>query len=340
MHIFLDESGTFTTARQRGAWCVVAAYVVPEQSLAAAEEAVLWFRHDAGHPLGGELKRNDAPEWAYFRFLQRLSRLDGIAAAVATDTSLNGNVIDHREAQARKILINEPRMVHGAGKAGIRQMASDVRALSAQNYVELLCRTLLAWDVVKIATLYYAQRRPEALGRFAWRFDQKNLTRNRFETTFETLAVCLMQTLSVAEPMIQLVEGDYRAFDRFSWTNEAPGWLPPLKPGASHLDAGMLWREDLDFVDSQRVIGVQIADLIVSGVFACLRGRFEDNDRAADLLGRLMVRGVEPPLRLISLGGHGDELRIDRPTGRRIDILRGSSRYILTPASAPRAAHA
>lgn len=30
MHIFLDESGSFVTGPQRGSWCVVAAYVVPE----------------------------------------------------------------------------------------------------------------------------------------------------------------------------------------------------------------------------------------------------------------------------------------------------------------------
>lgn len=333
MHIFLDESGTFASSQQRGSWCVVAAYVVPEATLAAAEETVLWFRHDAGNPLGGELKRSDAPEWAYFRFLERLTLLNGIAFAVATDTSLNGNVDAHRAIQAAKIQSNENRMLHQAGKDMVRQLAQDVVALPQQSYVELICRTLLAWDVVKHGTLYYAQRVPETLGAFSWRFDQKNLTRNRFETTFERLAIAFMQSMSIGDPLIHLVEGNYTAFERFAWHKEAPHWLPALKEGSSHLNANMIWREDLDFVDSKRMLGVQIADLIVSGVFACLRGRFKDNERAACLLGGLMVGGRTrlSPLQLVSLGGEGEELVLDRKTAKRVLMIHKSARDILVP---------
>ena len=56
----------------------------------------------------------------------------------------------------------------------------------------------------------------------------------------------------------------------------------------------------MEFVDSKDSVGVHAADLIASVVKRCLRQGFQDNERAASLLGSLMVQAVQntPPLRL------------------------------------------
>jgi hypothetical protein len=331
VHIFLDESGTFVPAGQGGSYCVVAAYIVPEATLPAMEEAVLWFRYEAGYPMGGELKRSEAPESAYLRFLERLGQLNGIVVALATDTALNVNATEHCQAQADKFLVNEPRMATDQGKQMVRQLASDLVALSPQNYVELLCRTVLAMNVVQTSTVYYAQRNPKTLGRFSWRFDQKNLTRDRFERLFASIAPGFFQALSVAAPLMHLREGDYRHFERFNQVGDAPAWLPPRRDDLPYLDAGLIWSEDLDFVDSRRVIGVQVADLICSGLFGLLRGRMENPRRAATLLGRLMVGHgqVMEPLELMTLGGEGDGLIVDPIIAERIRRIRSAARPLL-----------
>lgn len=334
MHIFLDESGSFARSTKRNSFCLVVAYVVPEATLSAVEEAILWFRHDAGSPLGGELKRRDSPEWAYLKFLERLKVLNGIAVAVATDSSLNGQVADHRRLQAKKIRDNAPKMIHEQGKKMVNDLADAMMRLSDQNYVELFCRTYLAWEVVKISTLYFSQRVPETLGTFSWRFDQKSLTRNRFETTFEAIAPAFMQTISMRETLIQLVEADYSAFNRFSWEGEEPDWLPSLKPGHDRVNAGKIWREDLDFVDSKRVLGVQAADLIASGLYGVLRGNLQQNDRAARLLGSLMVSHGHyiEPLQLIAFGaadGKHEDMRLNRIIGRCVGDIRHAARPVL-----------
>jgi hypothetical protein len=334
MHIFLDESGSFVRSTKRGSFCLVVAYIVPEATLPTVEEAILWFRHDAGNALGGELKRSDAPEEAYLKFLQRLNRLNGIAVAVATDSSFNGQVANHRQQQAQNIRDYVPKMIYEGGKKGLLDLADALARLSDQNYVELFCRTYLAWEVVKISTMYYSLRVPETLRAFSWRFDQKNLTRNRFETTFEAIAPAFMQTISMRETMIQIKEADYSAFERFNWEGPEPDWLPPLKGGRDRIDAGKIWREDLDFVDSKRVLGVQAADLIASGLYGVLRGKLQQNDRAARLLGSLMVshgRYIEP-LQLIALGaadGKNEDMRLSRITGRCVNHIRRAARPVL-----------
>jgi len=334
MHIFLDESGSFACSTKRDSFCLVVAYIVPEATLPAVEDAILWFRHDAGNPLGGELKRRDAPEWAYLRFLERLNALNGIAVAVATDSSLNGQVADHRRLQAKNIRDYAPKMIHEQGKKMVNDLADAMVRLSDQNYVELFCRTYLAWEVVKISTLYFSQRVPETLGTFSWRFDQKNLTRNRFETTFEAIAPAFMQTISMRETLIHLVEADYSAFERFSWEGEEPDWLPTLKPGRGRINAGKIWREDLDFVDSKRVLGVQAADLIASGLYGVLRGNLQQNDRAERLLGSLMVGHGQyiEPLQLIALGSAGGKqkyTRLSRAAGRCVNHIRLAAQPVL-----------
>jgi len=56
------------------------------------------------------------------------------------------------------------------------------------------------------------------------------------------------------------------------------------------VNAQRVYRERQAFVDSTRNRGVQIADLLVSGIAALLRGKFSDQERAASCLGRLTRR--------------------------------------------------
>jgi len=51
-----------------------------------------------------------------------------------------------------------------------------------------------------------------------------------------------------------------------------------------------VYRERQAFVDSARSLGVQIADVLVSGIAGLLRGKFSDQEKAARCLGRLTMR--------------------------------------------------
>ena len=68
------------------------------------------------------------------------------------------------------------------------------------------------------------------------------------------------------------------------------------------LNIQKLIRGNIKFMDSKDSSGIQVVDLVVSGIRRCLRGQFSDNDKAASTLGRLMLQAKHnaPPLNLIS----------------------------------------
>jgi|LakWasMet22_HOW5_FD_contig_21_185396_length_1170_multi_5_in_0_out_0_1 hypothetical protein len=78
------------------------------------------------------------------------------------------------------------------------------------------------------------------------------------------------------------------------------------------LNVGQFVREDVRFVDSKTDAGVQIADLLASGLRRCLRGQFADNEYVASLIGSLMVQREynNVPVQLISLGMDEREVHV------------------------------
>lgn len=93
-------------------------------------------------------------------------------------------------------------------------------------------------------------------------------------------------------------------------------------------DIGRLIGDDIQFVDSKGDFGVQIADLLTSGLRRCLKKEFNDNLGAATFLGRLMVnRGHRRrPLLLLSLG---EEAVLDKPTERLVRMMRRQQRSMI-----------
>ncbi len=129
---------------------------------------------------------------------------------------------------------------------------------------------------------------------------------------------------------------DYHAFQRFDYSeDERPTYLKdvygiePADDGPA-LNIGKLINEDLKFEDSKQNQGVQIADLLAAGVRRCLRRQFANNERAAQLLGRLMVQGPKrhPPIALLGFSEQEEEVTSD--VARLVRIMDTSSRAMLT----------
>lgn len=333
MHIFADESGTFSATDDPNSFCVVTSYVVPERSRKFAERCLKDAKLDAGFSAFDEVKGKNLGESRYFAFLQQLGRVEGTVLATATNMALNQNAARKKEEQAVAIEANIPRMLHEEGRKLVAALASDVRRLSDQQFVELNCRAHMVWDVIRLATLYYVQRVPATLSAFRWVFDQKDKKPNHFEKAFTDLLTPLTQTLALTDPFLSLEGADYSKFERFRRYGPAPDWLPAqphLGDTGELIDANKVWYEHLQFVDSTSSFGVQIADLVSNGILRCLRGRFADNDRAAELLGQLMVvREREmPPLGLLSLADA--EATVAPEVARRIKLMKRHARPMLT----------
>lgn len=233
------------------------------------------------------------------------------AVSIDTSSHTKQQVISHRVKQADCLVANLDRCRHESFKQAVRAEAERLSGLPDQLYVQFICQNQLVADVLRGSLLYYAQRYPSTLANFRWRCDQKHKGgTSPYQITFEHLISALLQTDSVDNPVLFLKEADYSHFEKFRFAEGAPNFLSEeYGVQVEHaFNVARVMKEDFLFVDSATVPGVQIADLLVSGLNRCLRGGFDNNQKIAQLLGALMVQAPKsqdktaPPLRLITLG--------------------------------------
>ena len=223
----------------------------------------------------------------------------------------------HRDEQAEQIAVGISKTEGDADRRGLKRLADQVAGLSPQLYVQLQCQIVLIDEIIRHASLYYVQRHPETLGHLRWRIDRKDVSRTAYELALSDLTPLLLQTRGLARPLVTLAGADYRAFNRYRNTGP-PGYLKEgygtRAGGQPGFNIGRLCGENRRFEDSRTSPGVQIADLLASGLRRCLRREFTDTPQAAALLGGLMtqremqrgkfVSAPPPVLHLSKAGGY------------------------------------
>jgi hypothetical protein len=129
--------------------------------------------------------------------------------------------------------------------------------------------------------------------------------------------------------------GNYTWFDRFQYPEgEEPTYLEDAygievpDDGERKLNVGRIVGENVEFVDSRANQGVQVADLLASGIRRCLRGEFADNTAVAKELGCLMVQQEKPnvPVDLIALGNSG---AVAHDTATSLRAMKAAARGML-----------
>lgn len=306
VYIFVDESGTFTHSSNLDSWCVVAAYVAPEHRRQGIDALMHQTRTIGNH--GAETKLKHLSESQYVWFLTELRKLDGLVFAVAVDVGLHHPkaVIQHRDGQADKVVEHRDKMIHESARRGLDDLASEIRALPAQLYTQLICQLELFHKVLTRAPLYFVQRHPPTLGHFRWRLDRKAKAPTAYEEAFRKILPAILQSMSLSDPMIMLEGADYRHFSRFDYPpGDEPTYLKDTygveSKGGSNI--GKMIREDFKLADSATTPGIQVADLVASGIRRLLRGRFQAEQKIALLLGANMVQQLrnETPVVMVSL---------------------------------------
>lgn len=335
MFIFLDESGTFLHSPARDSWCVVAAYVVPEH-LRRKVDALMRRVRGIGNN-GAETKLKHLSDEQYVWFLSELKKLGGVAFAVAVDVGLHSpsGIEHHRNGQADKIVEHREKMIHEAARQGLSDLSNQIRSLPLQLYTQLSCQLQLFRKIITTATLYFVQRHPPALGHFRWRLDQKASVPTAYEVAFRKILPAILQTMSFEEPMIMLKGENYSHFERFNYpAGNEPTYLQDhygikARGGGGVTNIGQVVREDFGLVDSAGCAGVQVADLLSSGLRRLLRGGFSYPESVARLLGGNMVQEVrnQVPVTLVSLDKTAD---VSDGAAHLLRIISASTRPMLT----------
>lgn len=333
MNIYIDESGSFVNAPTVGKWNAVAALAVPEAGWKKFDALIRQLRKQNGTPIAKEVKLNDVAEDRYFQFLSELQKLNAIVFCTATDAGHNTyeRVVEHQQFQIDAVLKHLDKMKYEGGRRGVELMASHLQKLNPQLYVQLICQIDLMYDVVCRSTTYFAQHNPSTLREFKWRVDIKSSPRSDFELAFEKLSPALLQSRSIAEPMLMVQGFNFSFMSQY----EFPDGKPPEYLKENHdievksaFDIQKLIRGNMRFMDSKESTGIQAADLIVSGIRRCLRGEFTNNELAAIYLGRLMLQAVHnsPSVNLVAFG---TEASLPIETDHVVKLMTANSRRMI-----------
>lgn len=331
MYIFVDESGTFVHTEELNSWSVIAAFTLPERHLAKVDRLISELRAEVRG--GQEVKLKHLSEARYIRFLRDLSRVGGLAFAIASDASKMPPdlVIFHRDQQAKGIVKHLDKMEHQSMRDNLCELSKTIATLPLQLYTQMQFQIELFYKVVCRSSLYFAQHEPAALEFFRWRVDQKDIKKSEYERIFELVLAPAMQTKAIREPMIMLEGADYSYFERFDF---APGEQPTYLTteygieAADGFDARKVLTEDFALVDSDTSPGVQAVDLLASGIRRLLRGEFTRSHEVALLIGANMVSGIkgENPIDLLSLANTGE---VDRGTAKIMRTVDSQRKPIL-----------
>lgn len=343
MNIYIDESGSFVSAPNVGSWNVVAAAVASESSRRHIERAIKLLKLTTSSQITAEVKLNDVNEARYADFLNELASVHVLLFATATDAGLNtrDRVLRHQAIQVAKIRENIPRMRNQGGREGVELLANQLESVPPQLYAQLVCQVDLLHSIIDRAINYFAQRVPATLTEFRWRIDQKNTTKTIYEAAFEKIAPALLQTRSFREPSARVEGFNYRHFKQYEFPEgQEPDYLE-AEYGVKvkyAFDIGKLIRGDLMFEDSKASVGIQVADLLASGIRRALRGGFKDNEAIARALGRLTLQNERGkyPIHLISFADSENE--VDSIASRTVKAMVTTSRNMLicpTKSSCP-----
>lgn len=307
MKTFIDESGLFVVAQKPESWNVVCALTITENSMPDMQHFLNGLKKDNSLDTNNEMKLKDVSEESYINFITELSKIQSTLCVAAVDSGRNsrGVILEHKKGQVGGILKNIDKMQYLEGRNALEMLASMVSELPLQLYVQIQCQVQLINSVINKSINYFIQRDPATLSKFMWYIDQKNTTKTDFEKAFEYICPMLLQTLSIKAPIFMIKEFDYSVMSEYLYfESNTPTYLKDTYSikSAGGLNIQKIIRENIEFVDSKQYDGIQVIDLLASGVRRCLRSGFKNNEEIASLLGSIMIQ--EPnnasPINLVS----------------------------------------
>jgi hypothetical protein len=204
MNIYMDEAGPFITPRGSRRYSLVLALIIP-----SAAQSALFYEFlrlgDAWPWQALEVKGSKLDERQTAQVMERLAVHGAIAEYYAIDMAIHpGDVIsEFKSAKLRQL----PKTSHPIMP---KQLSSDsTRMLTQSAPCKPSLRTAflsihLILDMLDVAINYYAQRRSNEQGRFAWTIDRKDRTATEMEKLWSTLILPIGESRSWQHPYAEM----------------------------------------------------------------------------------------------------------------------------------------
>lgn len=218
MHIFIDESGSFSGIGGDASISVVGALIVPESKWDKLRKAYARIRprlpQDKGEVKGRMLNEEQVAE-----VIQLLRRFECLFEATVIDLGLHTQeiVVRHQARQAEGMTNTLTEEHNPQLRESIWSARRQLEAFSTPLYLQTMLTFELVRDVLEIGPNYYAQRRPRELAAFRWVIDAKGRqdTPTPWEQWWSKTILPWMQTAMLRAPPGFCRTFNFRHFSRF-----------------------------------------------------------------------------------------------------------------------------
>ena len=291
MHIFIDESGTFTGfGASKPAVSTLGALIIATHRLPQLFKK--YERIRANLPKRkGEVKGSMLKESQVASVVEILRVNGAIFCASMIDLADHTpqDIARHRTRRSTSLSANLTDGHTRELRDSIADLQQRMAGFSDQLYVQGTVMIELLNQVMQDMIVYHCQRFPKELGAFHWVVDAKDpKVITNWEDWWSKTLIIWLQAMSLQKPGALLPGGDYRYFRRFIM-NELPEYLRDVAPQGDRtygagVDLQMMYRESFRF-SSDPEPGLELVDIVTNALRRGLVGNLGE-------AGWLPLRGL------------------------------------------------
>ncbi|WP_318828458.1 hypothetical protein [Burkholderia cepacia] len=279
MHIFIDESGTFTgIGAGAPAVSTIGALILTSHSLSKLFRKYERLRINLPKNGKGEVKGSKLNETQVAAVVELLRKNGAIFCASMID--LAGHTTDdiaaHRNRRSASLAAN----ITDGHTQELRDSVAALQARMAgfpdQLYVQGAVTIDLLYRNMQDMIMYHCQRFPKELAEFHWIIDAKApAVVTDWEDWWSKTLVIWLQAMSLERPGAMLPGGDYRHFRRFILA-ELPAYLRDVAPPGDRaygagVDLQLMYGESFRF-SSEPEPGLELVDIVTNALRRGLAG--------------------------------------------------------------------
>jgi hypothetical protein len=332
MHIFIDETGTFTGIGQPLTISMIGALIVPDDRKRSLEREYGKIRKYLPTE-NGEVKGKRLSEADMAKLMPILRHHDVLFEVAAIDLGLHTeDGIRRNQAQRAEGMTANLTAEHHQNLAdSVWKARRELEAYSLQLNIQSAVIFELIRTVIEHGTLYYCQRRPKELAHFHWVIDAKgdNSVPTPWEKWWATFIKPALQTKFAHDPIKSIKIGDYSHMQRFVFEEVSDFHKKILNPkpdGPKPMNLGLVLSENLRFSTDPEP-GLELVDILTNATRRALRGHLQPDGWRE--IPTIMINRKPQNIHLLSLDeGIPETARL--PYGRVVRAFDVGAKSILT----------
>jgi hypothetical protein len=264
VHIFIDESGSFTGFHP-GSLSIVGGLAIPSCKIPLLEKRYASLRRNL--PLHrGEVKGRYLNEYQVASVVDLLARSDAVFEATVVDLGIHSEaaVTGYRNALVDLMTLRLP-MFREDARSEVAKAVLELSITPLNLFIQAIASFELLRNLIENVPLFFAQRRPQELGEFRWVVDGKDAIKaTAWELWWTLYARGALAAMSKNRPGIVLEGADYSYFDRFKAISD---------DGVECTDLSLLLA-DFQF-SANPMTGLELVDVLTNAMRRALVGNLK-----------------------------------------------------------------